>query len=444
MGPFEVTISSYNLMSEPHAPRFSRRLPHIVAVISKAMLRTTSSTQILCLQEVSEEMLPLILGDSKLQALFPFSTHGPSSDLPNKRNLISMSNALFFSYTLPFPQRYKSSLVIYFPNKSIQVANIHLTRALTNEAIAAKKCQMGTLTNLFTDNRLSKNIGVFVVGDFNLTTSSRTLETALDRGIITPTTAQQVGEVVDSEVWNDAFIVCGNGKEEVDGEGFYEGEQGATFDRLKNPLATMSKVVIDNRPQRYDRILFKKGDYIHASSFEVFGRPTEDGTCLSDHYGVCATFQIDRMNDASANTETGQQVLCNVRIVEDSTDIKPLIEPYLPTAADRKQREEALEIFRSTLSSNQSLADLIIAPLGSYAMETYFTDSDVDILVIATVSPQFFFNFATDQLRAISLGDKDIFKGIHFVNSLVSIIEVNIRGIKFDIQYCQAAALVKR
>jgi hypothetical protein len=80
-------------------------------------------------------------------------------------------------------------------------------------------------------------------------------------------------------------------------------------------------------------------------------------------------------------------------------------------------------------------------------MDTYFADSDVDILAIASVSPQVFFDFATEKLRALDKEDErenDGFKGVHFVNSLVSIIEVNVVGIKFDIQYCQAPEILKR
>jgi endonuclease/exonuclease/phosphatase family metal-dependent hydrolase len=431
-------------MSEPNAPKFSNRLLNIVEAISKAMLRTTSPAQVLCLQEVDEEMLSLLLRDVNLQELLPFSTHGSSSLLPSRRNQVTLSNAPFSYYSLQFEERHKLALIVSFRDTLVQVANVHLTRALTDEAVATKKCQMETLTNFLLKSPTPNEETIFAAGDFNLTTSSKTIGVALARKLITPQTAQCVREVIDPEVWDDAFLVAGDGNAEINNENFYEGEQGATFDRLINPLASMSKMAVDDRPQRYDRIIFHSGRGIHPVGFEIFGRPAEDGTFSSDHFGVCGTFQIEEEKGASENPASVQRSLENIKIADDSADIRPLIRPYLPIAADRKQREEALELLHRTLCNNQSLADLILAPLGSYAMDTYFMDSDIDVLGIASVSPQQFFNFATEQLRTIISGNGKTFKGIHFVNSVVSIIEVSILGIKFDIQYCQAAEVVKR
>lgn len=449
IGPIEVTIASYNLMSEPHAPQFSSRLPHIVEAISKSIPRSSSSLRVICLQEVDEDMLPLLLENPILQELFPFSTHSPSSFLPSKRNLVTLSSQRFSSYTLQFAERHKSALVISFCDLPVQVVNVHLTSALTDEAVAAKKSQMETLTKFLFEAQTSNEKNIFLAGDFNITTSSKTIETALSQRIITSETVQSVRELIDPEVWDDAFVALGSEHTESVDEELYEGEEGATFDRLTNPLASMSKTVIDNRPQRYDRIIFKKSAQIQPHHFEIFGRLTDDGTCWSDHYGICATLQIEGMEDVGAGTKhpSPQQSVERVKIMEDSTDIQSLINPYLPTKADRKQREEALALFQQTLSQSTSLKDLILAPLGSYAMDTYFADSDVDVLAVASVSPQVFFGFATEQLRSLDTSDKPEnsgFKGVHFVNSLVSIIEVNILGIKFDIQYCQAPELLKR
>ncbi|KAE9376273.1 hypothetical protein N431DRAFT_479585 [Stipitochalara longipes BDJ] len=440
----ETTLASYNLMSDPNAPRFSNRLPHIVEAISKVMLRGKSSIRALCLQEVDEEMLPLLLAEPKIQGLFPFSTHSPSSLFPSKRNQVTMSNTPFSYYNLQFRERHKSALIISFRGPAILVANVHLTRGLTDESVAVKRDQMETLTEFLIQSQLQNERHILLAGDFNLNSSSKTLETALERGIITPQTAQSVQQVIDAEIWSDAFIVHKVENQKFDGTGLFEGEQGATFDRLKNPMALVSKIVIDNRPQRYDRVLFKKEARLEPLDFEIFGQQPKDDTCLSDHYGICATFQIKGMKATSAGTAANLQHLESIRIVEDSRDIQPFIESYLPAAADREVRKEAIDLLQHTLSQNRSLTDLILAPLGSYAMDTYFADSDLDILAIAAVTPQLFFHFATEQLRVLSSGKERTFKGIHFVNSLVSIIEADILGIKFDIQYCQAAKLVKQ
>jgi endonuclease/exonuclease/phosphatase family metal-dependent hydrolase len=448
-GLTEVTITSYNLMSQPDAPKFPTRVAHIVEAISKSFLQAPFSLRVLCLQEVDEEMLPLLLGDPTLQELLPFSSHSPSSLLPSKRNLVTLSAHSFASHTIQFTERHKSALAISFYELPLQVANVHLTSALTDEAIAIKKRQMETLTTLFSDPDVSRGKTVLVAGDFNLTSSSKTIETALSQGIINTDAAQSVREVINTEVWEDVFVALEDRPKEWDGEETFEGEEGATFDRLTNPLASLSKVVVDNRPQRYDRVLFKRRTQIRPLHFEIFGQPNEDGTCWSDHYGICATLQIASIDDTNdvLKTTAGQNTGDKIKPVEDSTDLQPLINRYLPTDIDRKQREDALALLQQTLSQNKNVADLILAPLGSYCMETYFTDSDIDVLAIASVSLQVFFDFATEQLRALDTGeegDDGGFKGVHFVNSLVSIIEVNVLGIKFDVQYCQAPELVKR
>jgi hypothetical protein len=80
-------------------------------------------------------------------------------------------------------------------------------------------------------------------------------------------------------------------------------------------------------------------------------------------------------------------------------------------------------------------------------MDTYFPDSDVDVLAIGSVMPSVFFGFATIQLKKMHSdkeGSNNGFKSVHFVNSLVSIIDVCVLGVKFDLQYCQAPELVQR
>jgi len=418
----ELTIISYNLMSDPDAPRFSHRLPHIIEAISESAFRNPSSARVLCLQEVDEEMLPLLLSNSKLQEQFPFSTHSPSSLLQSRRNLVTLSDAAFSYYILPFKERHKSAQIILLRDICVQVANVHLTKGLTDEAVAAKKNQMKVLTGFLVRSQPPSERLTFVAGDFNMNTSSKTLATALVRGLITPQTAETVEAIIDAEVWRDAFCVYEAKNHATYNIELFEGEQGATFGRLKNPLATMSKVVIDDRPQRYDRVLFKKEAEIQVLNFEIFDQPSDDGTCPSDHYGICAVFEMKTMRTPISRIYTDLQHRESIRIVEDSTDVRALIEVYLPTTADREVRREAIGLLQHTLSQHRSLADLILAPLGSYAMDTYFADSDVDVLAIACVTPQAFFDFATEQLRALASGNEHSFKGVHCVNSLVSII----------------------
>jgi poly(A) polymerase Pap1/uncharacterized protein (UPF0248 family)/exonuclease III len=439
----EVTIITYNMMAESSSPSFKSRLQLITDALSTATPPLNSSLKVLCLQEINNAMLPLILSELFIQTNFPFSTHMPASLLPSHRNLVTLASAPFTHFLLSFPERHKTALVIALEYQPLEVANVHLTSALSNDAVEVKRVQMEALTRFLTLERTTGK-EVFVAGDFNLTTSSHTIETALSRDIITPETAQKIRKVINYEIWDDAFnhfpsSETGNAHELSDGE------EGATFDRLTNLLAAMSESPIDNRPQRYDRVLFKKGGSCLVHSFGNFGYPTKDGRCGSDHYGTRATFRIGGSKNTSIDLkgldlDISSVHLNDIDVVEDSTSLDGMIEPFLPTASDRDQRREAITLLRQTLTSDKGTSDVIFAPLGSYCMDTYFADSDVDMLAIGSVAPQVFFELATTRLR----DSDDGFKSVHFVNSLVSIVEVCVLGIKFDLQYCQAPELLER
>ncbi|KAH9215550.1 hypothetical protein DL95DRAFT_523221 [Leptodontidium sp. 2 PMI_412] len=462
-----VSISSYNIMAEPTAEHFNSRLPLIISALSSPTPPPSNTLQILTLQEVNDESLPLILSSPYIRKIYPYSTHAPSSLLPSARNLVTLASEPFTSTVVPFEERHKSSLVLSFEfgpgsgsgseKKSLVVANVHLTSGLTDKAFKAKKEQMEKLTVfLFPKGKSENGREVVVAGDFNLTTSVRTIETALSRGLITDATAQAVRKIIDLGVWEDAFLSPGSesvpenetGMVGYDGQETFEGERGATFDRATNPIAAMLEPPIDRSPQRYDRVLFRKGGSIAKDGFEIFGLPNEEGRCGSDHYGVRATLNIaqtgNSMSDIPRKFDTSS-VADKITIIDDPTDLTPLIEPYLPSPEDISQRAQAIELLHDTLSNGDGMEGIILAPLGSYLMGTYFADSDVDVLAIGSVNPGVFFEFAGRELRKLDSGDGDeeSFKGVHFVNSLVSIVEVCVLGIKFDLQYSQAEELVR-
>jgi endonuclease/exonuclease/phosphatase family metal-dependent hydrolase len=435
-------------MAESFAPSFKSRLQVIINSIFTAISLSNSSLRVLCLQEINDEMLPLLLGQRFIQEEFPFSTHMPSSLLPSHRNLVILASRPFKNFSLQFSERHKTALIASFYEFPVEVANVHLTSALTNEAVVVKKSQLETLTKFFSHDRNTAGKEVIVAGDFNLTTSSRTIEVAVSRQIITPETARLVGSVIDPTIWEDTFNVLGQRPADY-GQEIFEGEEGATFNRLSNALAAMTKSLVDYRPERYDRVLLRNGGRMYPEHFELFGVPDHRGHCASDHFGVCVRLRIDQADDADLNNSavasSPRRMLPGaIEVIEDSTGLQPLLEPYLPTDADRKQREQALELLQATLTSNKSTADLVFATLGSYLMDTYFADSDVDMLIIGSVAQHVFFDFATAQLRALGTSEENGFKGVHFVNSLVSVVEVCVMGIKFDLQYCQAAELVQR
>lgn len=132
---------------------------------------------------------------------------------------------------------------------------------------------------------MDKNLAqTFVAGDFNLISCPETIEIALARRLITPFGAA-VGKLIDQSIWEDAFLKISNrelgaGRDEKDDNA----DEVVTFDRLNNPLASLSKGQVDDRPQRYDRVLWMKNKNIdiEVDSMERSGLPNEDGECGSD------------------------------------------------------------------------------------------------------------------------------------------------------------------
>jgi 2'-5' RNA ligase/endonuclease/exonuclease/phosphatase family metal-dependent hydrolase len=447
--PSKVIIATYNIMVEPLAPPWSRRGPLVLENIASAIPTSQSSLKILCLQEVNAEILGQLLSDPFIQTTYPYCSHCPSSFLPNHRNLVILASALFKSFTLEFDERHKSALIASFDDLKVEVANVHLTSSLTDKSVRVKQHQLATLTK-FLFGRSQPGREIITVGDFNLTTSNRTIETALSRGIISPETAESVRGLIDLTVWEDAFLThWASTGENYDDQ--FEGEEGATFDRLSNPLAAMFDPPIDKSPQRYDRILFRHSDSVSVQNFHRFGFPDDHGRCASDHFGVCAILKLAETNQIAergkVKSEAQQPLSELIPLIIDQTDLFPLLMQFIPTDDDRTQREDALSLLEQTLTTEQSLENLILAPLGSYSLETYFSDSDVDVLAIGSVPPREFFDLALVQLRALNRQDSDNddgFKAVHYVNSLVPIVELVVMGIKIDLQYCQATDLLER
>lgn len=441
----EIQILTYNIMADPLATKFPSRLSLIIEAIKSAT--PASGLRVLHLQEVNDESLPLILKHPYIQASFPFSTHTPSSLLPSHRNLLTLVSKPFRYSSLPFLERHKSALIVALDDVEIDLVNVHLTSSLTDQAVKSKLSQMRILKEfLMREGRIERT--VFVAGDFNLTSSSRTIETALAKGIIKPETAKAVETVIDPDFWVDAFDISASGNPDLY-EGRFKGERGATFDRLTNSLAALTDSPIENRPERYDRVLLQKGRHVKLKYLEIVGLPTDAGECGSDHYGLSVVAQIDGksnidIHSIKAAVKQFNAATASIELVEDITDIEPLLLSFLPTDEDREKRYQAIALLETTLRSTERTASLVLAPLGSYLMETYFPESDVDMLAIGSVSSQTFFDLASYQLKSLQATGDDGFKGVHFVNSLVSIIEVWVLGIKFDLQYCEAPELLTR
>jgi 2'-5' RNA ligase/endonuclease/exonuclease/phosphatase family metal-dependent hydrolase/uncharacterized protein (UPF0248 family) len=456
----DVLVTSINIMEEEFAPDFAERLPIIVKTLDRLQYTVNDEPRVLCLQEVSPKTLPLILQDATIRQMYPFSTHAPTSLLPSTRNQITLASRPFLHFNLQFAEMHKAVSVVQLVGSSVSIANIHLSSGLNDESIETKRRQMSKLSAFLARRNLMDH--VILAGDFNLPTSSKTLQTVVNKGIVSAEGVRKLQNDVISKDWEDAFVASHKSYQDDSDDDLYPGEEGATFDRLDNTLAALNdRAPIDNRPQRYDRILIRKDGALELKKYFMATLATRNGKFASDHYGITAIFhqgqqklrtdpdrsnivkyqQIrNHQNKGSDDSEIGQWE--HINIINDETDVGLLIEKALPSDEDRLQREEALAVVKRVLNTDNSLPDVSLISIGSYAMGTYFSSSDIDILATGSASPDVFFNFAKTQLANIKSDEQKPQSSSNststlLINSKVPILEVEVNGIKLDIQYRQ-------
>jgi 2'-5' RNA ligase/endonuclease/exonuclease/phosphatase family metal-dependent hydrolase/uncharacterized protein (UPF0248 family) len=443
-----VSVTSINIMEDsiaPAAPHLVERLPIIIESLERLQY-ALSGPRVLCLQEVSPSSLSLIMNNDTIRQLYPFSTHHPNTLLPSLRNQITLASTPFTHFNLQFAEMHKAVSIIQLLGSSLSVANIHLSSGLTPDSIETKRRQMSKLSAFLSRRKLMEH--TILAGDFNLPTSSRTLETAVKNHIVSAEDIQKLKNDIISIDWDDAFISSSSNMKQnrVPERDYFPGEEGATFDRRENYLAAM-RTPVDSRPQRYDRILFRKDGFLENQRYFRTVLARRDGTFASDHNGISAVLSLKENQARSADTDVPlpraldlnrlrlvnePEATSQIEIPQDNTDIHGLIEKDLPSQEDRSQRIKAINILNQVLNDKRSSeTGFKLIPIGSYALDIFFASSDVDILVIGTVTDDIFFNFAKAQLS------KTRSSSLHLINSKVTVLEVNIEGVKLDIQYCQ-------
>ncbi|GJC93886.1 DUF455 domain-containing protein (endonuclease/exonuclease/phosphatase) [Colletotrichum higginsianum] len=308
-----------------------------------------------------------------------------------------------------------------------------------------------------------------IAGDFNITTSSYTVDSAVKKGAITAQTEIVLRNIETTlaeanllDVWMVSRIEAGvsdNLKGDVGH--IFEGEQGATFDPRENPhAAKMVGSGLNNRPQRYDRILVKSGGPFRISRFNMFGFITGKGETregplyASDHWGIrCLLHRFDSKNAAAASAQVvhvqpkkapaGLSDVAVLRRCMENLNI-------FPTEQDEAVRKEALQLLQHTLlDSDQTTGDqtrgrpaIMLVPVGSYGLGTWSRTSDIDCLCIGSISPRVFFILARQRLR------KSGNPGVRLLRKVKAktgtMLEVEILGVKCDLQYCQAPSVVEQ
>jgi hypothetical protein len=261
-----------------------------------------------------------------------------------------------------------------------------------------------------------------------------------------------------------------------DSEDPYEGEQGATFDPVENPLAAEAGARgSNNRPQRYDRILVKGEDFLRVNAFNMFGFPGKSGSeagdggigdqdaephCGSDHWGIRAALRIDP-NSGTGELEDIDVQLAPLQLRKASSNLSDIAVlksclaelSMFPSDEEINKRKEAFALLKSIMQQSpvqqygdtdnkRSITSMVVVPVGSYGLGVWSTSSDIDCLCIGSISAKTFFALASQRLRkATDLGIR-ILRKVKATSG--TMLELDVRGIKFDLQYCPATRVAER
>lgn len=486
----QLIVASYNVLAEFCWPPDNSRTPSLVS----NLLSRRAEADILVLQEVSDHFLPFLLQNEEFRAKYPYSTHGPPDQpeigpLPSLLNIVILSKFPMRWEYLPLQRRHKGAAVVTFPtvcfqdvlsganSKPLVVAGCHLTQGLTDGALSSKKVEILRLQRHM-DEHCGNHPSV-VAGDFNVTTSSYAIGMSQKSGALSANGKQCLDDIHDllsnaelHDVWLATKVAAGESSEvspasEAAVMDLYEGEQGATFNPLENKLA--EKLVgcgTDKRPQRYDRILCSAQLPLRPTAFNMFGKdlmaPNEEGKQLhaSDHWGVRCLF-TENTPVVGGSTDAG--ILDRVKSIElheaqsslgGFEDLKKalLSHGHLPTEQDERIRREAISLLETVLLGNElqksehesraTPVGLVLVPVGSFGMGVWMSSSDVDCLCIGTVSSKTFFRMALQRLR------RSLDRGVRVLRKVLAntgtMLELDILGIKFDLQYSAATSIVEK
>ncbi|KAF2277554.1 uncharacterized protein EI97DRAFT_449642 [Westerdykella ornata] len=464
-----LTVSSYNVLIDSEYPPARERDP----LLLEAILSDTAAADILVLQEVSDDFLSYILATPEIQRRYPYCSHGSpdqpdTGPLPNLRNIVLLSRMPFTWETVPFQRRHKGALVASFGASEngpsdfhFIVAGVHLTCGLTDGSVAAKKAQLQNLLSFLQQRHSTKPW--IIAGDFNITTSTYTIEFALKHRSITQETGStlrnietMIAEAELLDTWSVARIEATDDPL-PEPDDLYDGEFGATFNPRTNILAAATSGTSNNRPQRYDRILLRGMDKLRISQFNHFGLPGDksdrSGT-PSDHWGIRASLQLLPRTGDCAGNESQPLKHRPIDLQDVSTGLTDPWDLHAALAARGMiPTEENVEAFKSAFTRLKDVllgpteermpqVPLVIIPVGSYALDVWTSTSDIDCLCVGTMSPKTFFKLARQRIRRAGVSGIRLIRKVEAKTGIM--FELTVRGINVDLQYCPGGRLLER
>jgi hypothetical protein len=344
----------------------------------------------------------------------------------------------------------------------------HLSQGLTDGAIATKKNEIQKMLDYL--SATFPQHPWILAGDFNLVTSSYTIEAARKKQDISLQTVHRLRDIDRAlsdagflDTWLATRLESGESSDMTNERrsvlDSFQGEQGATFDPLTNALtAELVGSGLNNRPQRYDKILVKTGHY-HPHGFNMFGQtPFQSAqgglsTYASDHWGIRCLLLQSSSNDMSKPSVPEMKIKLQrpVSSLVEGDGLEQFLENYgcLPTEQERVTRVHAitaLEVALKDVTLSVSEDDarsgprFVVVPVGSYGLGVWTSSSDIDCLCIGPFSSKTFFALAVQRLKRAA--DIRILRRVKANSGYM--LELEVHGIKVDLQYCAAASIAER
>ncbi|KAK6525327.1 hypothetical protein TWF694_005470 [Orbilia ellipsospora] len=443
--------------------------------ICKTLVHTNST--IVCLQEVSDDLLAVIGNSWRVRQKYPYISHSPEKPLLRARNCVIISSVPFQWEEVASAVQGRSICIAKFPQYGyyssstedgaeededeehdqkiekpwhpLVVSNVHLPAYINEEAIQ-KRGEYTKEIKSYLNLHYPSN-PVLIVGDTNIHNDT-TIQDAVNQKVISESSAAEYANLFPIGEYSDAWLISG------------EGLNGNTFDPTTNHLAlenAQNASSVPIKPQRFDRIYSRKqgGDNLLIREVRV-ALDAEQDSPASDHYILNARLSfVDTEKTASTATllELPQTSL------KDS-DLRDLLVanncfPGLSEAAIRNQAVQSLEACLkghsdlTTPESQDSTFQLRLVPVGSYGLDTYAPSSDIDCLAVGTISTSLFWRVAKQRIKkwrgsstldVTSPTSPLSVKIVRYVDAQIPMLILLIGDkIRIDLQYCTAVKIVE-
>lgn len=461
-----LTVSTYNVLAQCSLLPSQTRYPLLV----KNILSADGEAEILALQEVTGDFLSYLLGDGGIQAAFPFCSHGPPGQedvdpLPNHQNVVVLSKYEFDWQSVPSKHGTGHSIIVKFRDlgeyedttdiyRPLTLAAVHLTPGLDDDAVVLKEAELREIISC-----LDPSNPTILAGDFNIPTSSHTIDYALEEQTITPenlTSLYEAEELLGGflDTWTFSRLEKGMPPDE-DVNSIFEGEQGATYDPRTNAVAADTLThALDLRPQRFDRITVRgEPDSFQVLSVNKFGSimegSDEQGKHLyaSDHWGVRAILRLGAYSNAHSYTGCGnvqKHLVHAAGLLANSTGLMAAMENAhaIPSAKLIEDRAAIFQLLKyiilepsssdTTIETGRSNAHMEILPVSSYGLGVWTLSSDINCVCIGPFSGKTFISLAVQRLKKAANKNVRIVRANH--DRQVSL-ELIVHGVGVSIHY---------